>query len=98
MQVITTVKSPFSSKVNWILLGTACLDIANQALPLVPIDDRGTMSLYITLGGAVLGIVAKTFYTTEISSASIPSATPISTIVHNEHDETEALNIAQLKK
>jgi hypothetical protein len=95
--VVTSVKSPFTSKVNWILLATALLDVANQALPIVPAAYQSQTGVYITLAGVVLGIITKTFYTTSISSASVPSNAPVSTVTHDEHEQTEALNILQLK-
>lgn len=97
--VIADVKSPFASKVNWVLLLTGLVDAANELLPLVPAQYQHNVTLAVTAIGLVLGIIAKTFYTTSVSSTSIPSVVPVSVVTHSDdtgQNQTEALNITSL--
>jgi hypothetical protein len=98
-QVVANTSSPWSSKTNWVLALTMLADTLNELLPLVPVQYQHTVSVSITLIGLVLGIVTKTFFTTTISSASVPSIAPVSAVSHDDGEaqtETEALNITQV--
>jgi hypothetical protein len=95
---VVDTKSPLSSKVNWILLLTGLLDTANEILPLIPEQYRHSATLYVTAAGLILGIITKTFFTTTISSTSLPASAPTSVVVHTdaeERAETESLNVTQ---
>jgi nucleoside recognition membrane protein YjiH len=102
--VVVPVKSPFESKTNWIMALTAILDLLNEVLPIVPDKYQHTVSLAITVIGAVLGIISKTFFTTTVSSLSVPNTAPspnyLATVLRNagvpETKITDALNAAQL--
>jgi hypothetical protein len=98
-QVVTNTSSPFASKTNWILFLTLAADVLNEALPLVPAQYQHSVSSAVTIIGLILGIVTKTFFSTTISSTSVPSSATTSTVIHNDETmTTEALNIGSLAK
>ena len=94
--VVAAVKSPFESKTNWILFLTAALDLLNEVAPIIPPKYQHAVSVSITVIGALLGIMTKTFFTTSISSYSVPSVAPTATVVQPAQvaSETQAKDLS----
>lgn len=72
--VTVPVKSAITSKVNWLAALTAGLasanEILNQIQPILPAPYNHDVTIAIMIIGAVSTVIARTFYTTELTTQS----------------------------
>lgn len=99
-QVLVDTKSAWVSKVNWIAGAGAVLASLNELFPLLPPGSK--LQHYATVAimalTAFLTIYAKTFLTTTISPASLPSVTPYSVVTHSDGSSSDVLNAGELAR
>lgn len=95
------IKSPLASKVNWIAGIAALIAAGNDMLPIIPDKYRHYVTGAVAVLGGILTIVTKTFYTTTISSASVPGDASVASVTHvdqrtGEEHTSDVLNMMQV--
>lgn len=71
-KAVVNVTSPFSSKVNWIAGITSLVATANELLPFLPQPYAHYTTIFIVLAGGFATIISRTFYTTSVTTSSLP--------------------------